>query len=98
MAVAGQGGNNQTFPLVCREFILTGLTGAAKNSVVLTGFSPNFVINGAFVFPLGTGTTLTGCCYDPDPTTFIKDPTDPTQVLIDIYPGGNITSVRVIVY
>jgi hypothetical protein len=71
-------------PVAGNEFLVTGMTAGSKNSLVLTGFVPDFVVNGALTQALGTAGG--SCSYDPSTSTFEKDPSDATQVLIDVYP------------
>lgn len=93
MPVAGNTATvRRSAPLVTYEWVVTGLTAGAKNSLVLGPVPPDFVPNRCDVVPLGA--SLGSVCHDPSSVTFLKDSTDSTRVLVDIYPT-TVTVARV---
>lgn len=102
--------NGLTLPLVGICFDLTVLTtdGTTKNSFTLTGFNAGFVVNGALVLNVYTTSagdspaTPQASYASVDKFTLAKDPSDPTQVLLDLYVKDTTTAgatiVQVLVY
>jgi len=77
-----------SLPTVGYYYEFTGLTedGTTKNTCVMDGLTPDFVVNRAYLFvnAIGTGTPQ-GAYASYDRTTLAKDATDKTKVNIDIY-------------
>lgn len=92
MAVAGLSPISKSRPVVEYFYPVTGLTASALNSLVLTGVAPEFIPDAlvTVVRPVG-GAAFSSVSFNK--ASLVKDPTDATQVLIDVYTGAATTAI-----
>ena len=87
-----------SLPLVGQAYTVTAISntnGTTANSLVLTGIPQNFAVHGLLIFPVSrtTGGKTPQAFYAAyDATTLVVDPSDSSQVLVDVYVMATTTN------